>query len=65
MRHKTVIDNIMRPKVPALRASRLIKTIATTPLRAWLLNLGPSGLSTGTTLCTTISNSPASNFYKA
>jgi hypothetical protein len=39
-------------KVPALRASRLIKrasrlikTVATTPLRAWLLNADRSGLS--------------------
>ena len=39
-----MIDNIAGRKVPALQASRLIKTIATTPLRAWLLNAGPSGL---------------------
>ena len=45
MRHKAMIDDIGWAKVPALRASRFIKTIATTPLRAWLLNVGPSGLS--------------------
>lgn len=30
-----------------LRASSLINAIATTPLRAWLLNIGPSGLKSG------------------
>ena len=40
-----MIDDIAWHKVPALRASRLIKTLATTPLRAWLLNVGPAGLS--------------------
>jgi hypothetical protein len=37
-------DEIARNRVPALRASRLIQAIATTPLRAWLLHIGPSGL---------------------
>jgi hypothetical protein len=31
-------------EVPALRGSRLIKRIAATPLRVWLLHVGPSGL---------------------
>ena len=45
MRHKAMIDDIKWYEVPALRASRLIKTIATTPLRAWLFHDGPSSLS--------------------
>jgi hypothetical protein len=40
-----MIDYITGYRVPALQASRLIKTIATTPLRAWLFHIGPSGLS--------------------
>jgi len=43
-------DDIAWDEVPALRASRLIKAIATTPLRAWLLHAGPSGLSSGNQL---------------
>jgi hypothetical protein len=39
VRHKATIDDIAWHEVPALRASRLIKAIATTPLRAWLLNV--------------------------
>jgi hypothetical protein len=53
-----MIADIAWHKVPALRASRLIKTIATTPLRAWLLHVGPSGLRS----FATIANPPASNF---
>ena len=42
-----MIDDIARHRVPALWASRLIKPIAATPLRAWLLHVGPSGLRIG------------------
>jgi len=42
-----MIDDIARHRVPALWASRLIKTIAATPVRAWLLHVGPSGLRIG------------------
>jgi outer membrane protein assembly factor BamA len=40
-------DYIAWDIVPALRSSKLIKAIATTPLRAWLLPVDPSGLSSG------------------
>jgi hypothetical protein len=39
-----MIEQIERPEVPALRASNLFKAGVTTPSRAWLLNVGPSGL---------------------
>jgi hypothetical protein len=42
-----MIDDIAWHEVAALRTSRLIEMIATTPLRAWLLDAGPSGLSSG------------------
>jgi outer membrane protein assembly factor BamA len=42
-----MMDDISRETVPALRASRLIRTIATTLFRAWLLNVGPSDPSSG------------------
>jgi hypothetical protein len=39
-----MIDEIARQEMPALRASNLFKALVTTPSRAWLLNVGPSGL---------------------
>jgi hypothetical protein len=52
-----MIDEVAWDKVPALRASRLIKKIATTPLRAWLLNVGPPGLSSNKTQSTKYTHS--------
>jgi hypothetical protein len=56
VRKKAIIDYIGGYRVPALRASRLINTIVATPLRAWLLHSGPSGLSQVTSLTRTVSN---------
>jgi hypothetical protein len=39
-----MIDEIARQEMPALRASNLFKALVTTPSRAWLLNVDPSGL---------------------
>jgi hypothetical protein len=54
VRHKALIDSIPWHKVPALRASRFIRMIATTPLRAWLFYVGPSGLSSAKNLLSQI-----------
>jgi outer membrane protein assembly factor BamA len=42
-----MMDDISQDRVPALRASILIWTVATTPLRAWLFNVGPWGQISG------------------